>query len=365
MGRKRSFESLEERRLLADVGDALASAAPAHPLIDAASVSPVATDVSAASPSSSAATPSPASDGSTGNNSADASSAAASQNPSSSADAASTESPNEYASPSGSPASNSSATPNDAAPNSYGSYANEYAPSRTYSYSPNYSAPYYTPAQTAAITSLAAALEEQALAGQTSSPIQQFAPVASVASNSSPSGGSAAGGVVSSKPSDLVVRSESQPPLAVARPAPAFDQQSDELAHPVALLSSRGHEIAFSQADAATIAWEDGSEAEPTPATPRFAGPLAGSIAANLELIERGVDALFERLESWSAEWASSAGPRRLGQALVAAAGAAAAWEYARARYREAEAGRMPYDWRAPRELHLSRRRPARRRGTR
>lgn len=343
MGRKRSFESLEERRLLADVGDALATAAPAPPMIDAASALPAAADVSAAPPTSSAA----------------------SQNPSSSADAASTELPNEYASPSGSAASNSSATPNDAAPNSYGSYANEYAPSRIYSYGPNYSTPYYTLAQNAAIASLAAALEEQALAAQTSAPIQQFAPVASVTSNSSPSGGSAAGGVVSSKPSDLVVRSESQPPLAVARPAPAFDQQSDELADPIALLSPGGQEFAFSQTETAMTALEDDSEAKPAPATPLFAGPLAGSIAANFERIERGVDALFERLERWGAEWASGAGPRRLGQALVAAAGAAAAWEYARARYREAEAGRMPYDWRAPRELHLPRRGPGRRRGTR
>lgn len=352
MGCKRSFEPLEERRLLANVGAALASAAPARPMVDAASALPAAADISAM--------PAPASDGSTGDNSAAVSPAAAPQNSSSSSDATSTESPNEYASPSGNAASNSSA-----AQNSYGTYANEYAPSRTYSYGPNYSAPYYTPAQTAAITSLAAALEEQTLAAQTSSPIQQFAPVASVTSGSSPSGGAATGGSVSFKPSDLVVRSESQPPLAVARPAPAFDQQPDELAHPIALLSPRGHEIAFSQAEAATTASEDDSEAEPAPAAPQFAGPLAGPIAANLELIERGVDALFERLERWGAEWASGAGPRRLGQALVAAAGAAAAWEYARARYREADPGRMSYDWRAPRELHLPRRQPVRRRGTR
>lgn len=362
MGRKRSFESLEERRLLADIGGALASAAPAPPMVDSASALPTAADVSVASPSSSAA-PSPASAGNTGDNSGATSPVAASQNPSSSADAASTESSNEYASPSGSAAINSSATPNDAAPNSYGSYASEYAPSRTYSYGPNYSAPYYTPAQTAAITSLAAALEEQALAGQASSPIQQFASVAAITSGSSPSGGAATGAGVSFKPSDLVVRSESQPPLAVARPVPAFEQQPDELAHPIALLSPGGHEITFSQAEAAMTALE--SEAELAPATPLFAGPLAGPIAANLELIERGVDALFERLEGWGAEWASGAGPRRLGQALVAAAGAAAAWEYARARYREAEAGRIPYDWRAPRELHLPRRGPARRRETR
>jgi hypothetical protein len=342
MGRKRSFESLEERRLLANVGAALASAAPAPPMIDAASALPAAADVSATPPASSAA----------------------SQNPSSSADPALTESPNEYASPTGSAASNSSATPNDAAPNSYETYANEYSPSRTYSYGPNNSAPYYTPAQTAAITSLAAALEVQSLAGQTSSPVQQFAPVASVTSGASPSGEYAASGVVSSKPSDLVVRSESQSPLSVARPAPAFDQQPDELANPITLLSPGGQESAFSQTETAMTALEDDSEAKPAPATPLFGGPLAGSIAANLELIERGVDALFERLEGWSVEWASGAGPRRLGQALVAAAGAAAAWEYARARYREAEAGRMPYDWRAPREPHLSRRRPARRRGT-
>lgn len=372
MGRKRCFESLEERRLLADVG-VLASAAPASSIVGASTAAPA--------PSA------PVSGGGTLDNSpgstGDGATAAAAQSANSPADAGGTDSPSEYASPgsasTGSPSAGSASTGNAASsandptgyatPNSDAAYANEYSPSRTYAYASNDYAPYYSPAQTAALDSLVAALQESSQAARASSLVQQLNPVASATSAAASSGGSAAGGTspggsAAFKPSDLVVRSEWQLPLATARPALALEQQPDELAHPVALFSPGGEEPGSSRAEAERAAVAAGANAEPSPAAPQFAGPLAGSIVANLELLEHGVDALFERLERWGAEWTSGAGPRRLGQALIAAAGAAAAWEYARARYREADSNRGHYDWRAPRELHLPRRRWPHRRGT-
>lgn len=372
MGRKRCFESLEERRLLADVG-VLASAAPASSIVGASTAAPA---PSASVSGGGALDNSP---GSTG----DGATAAAPQSANSPADAGGTDSPSEYASPgsasTGSPSAGSASTGNAASsandptgyatPNSDAAYANEYSPSRTYAYASNDYAPYYSPAQTAALDSLVAALQESSQAARASSLVQQLNPVASATSAAASSGGSAAGGTspggsAAFKPSDLVVRSESQLPLATARPALALEQQPDELTHPVALFSPGGEEPGSSRAEAERAAVAAGANAEPSPAAPQFAGPLAGSIVANLELLEHGVDALFERLERWGAEWTSGAGPRRLGQALIAAAGAAAAWEYARARYREADSSRGPYDWRAPRELHLPRRRGPHRRGT-
>lgn len=367
MGRKRCFESLEERRLLADVG-ALADAAPAFSAADAAAAPPAPTDAST-TPSSSPATPSaPVSGANSAEGAAGSAPVAASQNASSSADAGGTDLPGEYAS-TGSSASSAEAPMSYATPNSDGAYASEYSPTRMYAYGPNSSAPDYSPAQTAALDSLVAALQESAQAARTSSLVQQLNPFASGTSASASSAGSTVDGAlqggsgVAFKPSDLVVRSESQPPLATARPALAFQQQPDALAHPIALLSPGGDEPSASQAGEESAAWKDAVSAETELAAPQFAGPLAGSIAANLELLEQGVDALFERLERWGAEWTSGAGPRRFGQALIVAAGAAAAWEYARARCREADSSRGPYDWRAPRELHLPRRRLALGRG--
>ena len=363
MGRKRCFESLEERRLLADAGGSLATPNPASMIGD----STPAQAAAAASPATPDATPGDSYAGAATQNSSVATDAASS---SAATNAASTaaESPNEYASSSsGSTGSDSPATPSYAAndytaPNSSGQSAGQYANARSYSSATNYSTPYYTPAQTAGLDSLVAALAEQARASQANSPLAPLAPVGPTTSGAASSGGGGApAGIVGSRPSDLVVRSEMAPPLAVGHPTPAFEQQAGELTVPIALLAPGSPELDYAPTEPEIALDEDRSD-ESDATTPEFAALVAGPLAANLDRIERGVDALFERLERLGAEWAHGAGPRRFGQALVAAAGAAAAWEYARARRREADAARTPYDWRAPRELQLPRRRLARRR---
>ena len=361
MGRKRCFESLEERRLLADVGAALATPSPASPIVDSSPAQPAAA-AATTTPDSAAATSNAAPDATPGNSFAPPD--AAMQN--------SAESPNEYASGNGA-ASDAAATTSYAASdasgqNSYGQPADEYANARSYSSAATESTPYYTPAQSDGLASLAA-IGEQTRASQTTSPLAPAALAApatsgAAASGAAASGGAAPGGVVGSRPSDLVERWDLQAPLAIAQSAPALAGPSAELAVPIALLAPGGAELASAPTEGEITSFDAETNAELEPATPAFAGLIAGPLAANLDRIEREVDALFERLERWGAEWTNGAGPRRFGQALVAAAGAAAAWEYARARRREAEALRAPYDWRAPRELQLPRRLARRRSAT-
>ncbi|HEV7224732.1 MAG TPA: hypothetical protein VGN42_18620, partial [Pirellulales bacterium] len=261
--------------------------------------------------------------------------------------------PGEYASSSGAAADVSSAATEYASSNSNRRYSSDYA-------SNTYSTPYYTAAQTAAIQSFVAALGEPSPGAQPKTQSDGPAPV-NAALGAAPAGGGTAGATRWS-PSDLVVRSEMQAPLAIAAPSTSPQLGADdELAAPIALIAPDGDGSPPSP-DETAMAWafRFAPDAAPTPS--QLAGLLAGPAAANLALIEQGVDALFERLDRLGGELAEKIGPRQCAHALLAAAGAAAAWEYARAWYRENEAG-STVDGRGPSELRLRRRWSLRRRG--
>lgn len=353
MARKRCFEALEDRRLLADV------AAPS-----------VSTQVPAVADSSSATASSYAqSDGDATDSYVASAPGAAPQNAAASGEtgttnmangsgaATSAEAPNEYASPNGSTAPATNATAEYASPNSYSEYpAGYYSNTSSNSY-------YYTPAQTAAIQSVVASLGQLTQAAQARTPPEQLALVSAVAPGAAvaaAAGSAAMAGASKWSPSDLVVRSDSQLPLAVSRPSPAAADQVEELADPITLLAPSG-ELSFAAREAAME--PPLAEETPTFPAPPLAGLLLGPNAAGLSLIERGVDELFERLDRLGSELAETVTPRQFAHALMVGAGAAAACEYARIRLREGEAGRIPKDWRATRELQLPRRWMRRRRG--
>lgn len=323
MVRKRCFETLEDRRLLSGIAGS-ATPAPASLVGDMAKAQPVSAEASAAGTSSSA-TPTTA------------------------------ESPNEYAASSGATASN--ATAEYAARNSSIDYPNGYDSNSRLT-------PYYSPAQTAAIQSLAAALGEQPQTARVMTPSEALALVGAVASASTfAAGGAPATGATRWNPSDLVVRSESSRPLAISVPStPGPVEGTQELAAPVALLAPDGDATPGTADEAAIAQLLQRAADAASAAAPQVAKLLTGPAGINLALVERGVDELFERLDRLGGELAESAGPRQFAHLLMAAAGAAAAWEYARARYREGEA-RQTADWRAPRELQLRRRWLVRRRG--
>ncbi len=265
--------------------------------------------------------------------------------------------PNEYASANGNTAMAANAGSDYASPNAKSQYLMDY-------YSNNYSTSYYySPAQTAAIQSVVASLDLQGQAAQARTPAEQLAlasAVAPAAAVAATAGGAATAGASKWSPSDLVVRSESQLPLAVGRPSPAVADHAEELAAPIALLGPSG-ELRVALRETA-MEPELALEAPTLPTLP-LAGLLLGPNGAGLILIERGVDELFERLDRLGSELAESVTPRQFAHAVMVAAGAAAAWEYARIRLREGEAGRIPKDLRAPREPQLPRRWMRRRRG--
>lgn len=83
--------------------------------------------------------------------------------------------------------------------------------------------------------------------------------------------------------------------------------------------------------------------------SPWLAGLMPGAANADLPSIEQAVDHLCERIERWGEELFRDAGEWRLSESLVLAAAAAAALEYVRAQFREtgstpfAESTREPW----------------------
>ena len=367
MVRKRSFETLEDRRLLAGAAGAAASDL-AAPLVGPPGPQSVPAEVSPAAANSPAATSPAESDGDSADNSVENTPSAATQNMAASGDpaaanaagpSATAEAPDEYASSIGGPADRSSAAADYASTSSNRRYYNDYA---SEAYSTPYSTTSSTSAQTTAIQSLAAALGEQPPGVQLKAQGEGPGSV-NPALVAAPASGAATAGAARWSPSDLVVRSEMQPPLAIAAPStPAQLGAADELAAPIALIAPAGDGLPQLPNEPATAwAFRFASDAA-TVAPSQLAELLAGPAAANLALIEQGVDALFERLDRLGGELAEKIGPRQCAHALLVAAGAAAAWEYARAWYRENEA-RPTADGRGPSELRLRRRWSLRRRG--
>jgi hypothetical protein len=76
----------------------------------------------------------------------------------------------------------------------------------------------------------------------------------------------------------------------------------------------------------------------------------------NFDAIERGVDEVFDRLERLGSELAEGVGATRFAEWLVIAGGACAAFEYARARYREGGLWQMAAGSSIPYEPRLRRR---------
>jgi hypothetical protein len=78
--------------------------------------------------------------------------------------------------------------------------------------------------------------------------------------------------------------------------------------------------------------------------------PITGSFGVNFASIERGIDEVFDRIERLGDELAEGGGATRFAEWLVIAGGACAAFEYARARYREGglwqmgSGGPIPYE---------------------
>lgn len=75
---------------------------------------------------------------------------------------------------------------------------------------------------------------------------------------------------------------------------------------------------------------------------------VSGAASTDLPSIERAVDRLCERIERWGEEIFRDAGEWRLSEAVVLAAGAAAAFEYVRAQFRESGAGPFAESTREP-----------------
>lgn len=79
-----------------------------------------------------------------------------------------------------------------------------------------------------------------------------------------------------------------------------------------------------------------------------LAGLMSGAASADVPGIEQAVDRLCERMERWGEEMFREAGEWRLSEAVVLAAGAAAAFEYVRAQFRESGSGPFAENTREP-----------------
>ena len=304
--RTRRFESLEERRLLAAVNSSP----------DAAAL------VGSASPVTTPSTPAASSAGGVAVGTPSASDASS----------------NEYG----------------ATPTGYSEYA---APATAGSYTEPGTGKYYPPANSnptapaAATTgqSAQAALVQLLPLGQairTSADAQ--AAVLSPGAAGAPAAG-AAGGPVRFDPHDLVARWELDEPVSDSTPPVAVVGDDQPLTAPVAWANS-GEDRPRALFDADTAALP--VDRPPFLAgSPQVAGLIAGAIGADWSRIERGVDQLFERLERLGEELPSAATAWHVSECVVLTAGAAAAFEYVRAQFREGgtwqafvDGGREPWE---------------------
>jgi hypothetical protein len=317
--RKRRFETLEDRRLLSVLVGAPAS--PTSAPSAAAEIAPSAPPVA------------PSSADSTSNDSISSSEADSTDNPAEYADSA----PATIGNPTND-ASPSSASPGYAyAPTAYdNSYASTYATNTSYSYS-NYSkspastspsSPSTSVQPTSAVPTLQAVNSNNH--GTTADSFAVLLPnagAAPAAANSPPA---------ARTPSSESLHVEQESLTSVAEPvAMPTVEGADLLMAPVAQSDFASDWDRLAARTAAVAEWF--ARAEPLlPAAEAGARSLlVGSIGAPFATLEDGIDAVFERFDRLGSDLADHAQVSRIGQWLILAGGACAAFEYARARYRE------------------------------
>lgn len=326
--RTRRFESLEERRLLAAV-----STSP-----DVAAL--VAAPTTAAGTSAPAAGTAGASNGAT---------------PDSAPDATPGDANSGGYGPTATAAASSSA-------GEYGSYTDYAASAAADHYTSASSTEYYpratsTPAATTSTSTDSGSLSAQAAAVQVLQSAQ-----ANATSNNAPSStlvsGAAAGapaagspgGPVRFDPQDLVARRELAEPSSGAAAIAVVAGDDAHLVAPVAwgMWGEQHLPVASEpEADAPSAVRERPVLSEP----PRSAALIAGAVGVELAFLERGVDDLLERLEQLGDELPSASTALHVGECVVLTAGAAAAFEYVRAQFREGgswqgfiDGGREPWE---------------------
>ena len=342
--RKRRFESLEDRRLLAT----LVAPGDLSPPAAAVDQAPVTTDSAPASTS-------PATNGTT----------AAANSPTSASSDASPDSYGGYAS-----APQSGYGSSYYGSNSSYSYGDTYEPAANYDNTPgDNTATYNTPANSTT-------------PAPSSSPSTPGNSATALSSNSQPTIAQAADAQPSPvAPSTVVVPTSpaAAPPAATASPpvagspstAKLVDQGSAELLQPVALEEAGGDQallppVATTNAPADWRRVSDVDELQETAIeqtalafvemqlNPRE--PIARSLALN-SAMERGIDEVFDRLDRLGNELAAEVGSASLAHWLVISGGACAAFEYARARFREGGSWQFAQGgWPMPVEPRLRRR---------
>lgn len=345
--RKRRFEALEDRRLLT-VGAPLVSSVPAA----------VSTDNPSPSSTADAAAPSTADNSGTAESDGDSSDNYDESSPTAAIPSA--------AAQSSTSASDVGSAPSTYAPSTYyrsttdGQDAyNEYA-NGSY-YSAKISPVLYAPTQPTTVTPvLQAAVPDPANAQVKASPADTFN-FNLAAAGAGPSGAGLGAAAPTSPPvvrtpvSDLA-RGGLESTDALSDPiASGAIGTNAALAAPIALASTAGDWIPLPSyaADEPVSADADKVASVVDNRTPAL---LIGPMGVNLAALEAGIDAVFDRLERLGEDFTSSPGAVRFSQWLVVATGACAAFEYARARYREGGPWQAPAPWPIPLEPRLRRR---------
>ncbi|HJT33210.1 MAG TPA: hypothetical protein VJ783_14295 [Pirellulales bacterium] len=314
--RTRRFESLEERRLLA----AVASSPDATALVGAAdpSVSPASQPSSSASAADGASSDSTPGDSTPGDSNPGEYAAAATADPSSGASGYDTYT--EYSSPTA---------------------ADHYTDPAATKYDPPANSSLATsPAPTSSTTNQGV---PSGLA-QLLQPVQASVPTAEgqavVILPIGPAGTPASGapvGPVRFDPHDLVARAELNESASEAAAPAAIAGDEQPLVAPVAWATS-GAQRTIGQLDA-----DDTDYAAPPiveepslfDASPQIVGLITGAVNGDWSKIERSVDELFDRLDRLGDELPSAATAWHVGECVALTAGAAAAFEYVRAQFRE------------------------------
>ena len=331
--RKRRFEPLEDRRLLAAlVGPSLPTAPAGSSAAETGPIAPASTGAASPTPAGSIASTGQSGsgpDGESSDNYAEYAPAASSQ----------------AASPSSGTSSPSSA------------YSNLYYPSASYdnSYSTEYAPSYADASKTPATshsgtqpTALTPTLQPVAVSSLSGS--QGLLPP-----TTSP-GPAPAASPPAARSSGELVGLEGEPAAASGEPLEAQSLNAQQLVAPVALAQAPSE---WNRLTARAAALEElvvqAGEVAPTAAL--VARELmVGHAGMNLAALEQGVDDVFDRLDRLGDELADGAGATRLAQWLVLAGGACAAFEYARARYREGGPWQVASGWPIPYEPRLRRR---------
>lgn len=329
--RKRRFETLEDRRLLSVLAGAPAS--PSSVPSSAAEIAPSAPPVAMSSADS------------TSNDST------------SSSESDSTDNPAEYAN--AAPATTGAATnnaPSASASPSYSyaapAYDNSYASNDNYASNYATSTPYYTkspastspsnPSTSVQTTSTVPTLQSVSNLSQSTTTDASFAVLLP---NAGQAPAAASSPPAARSPSNESLRVELEAPASIAEPValPTTDG-AETLMAPVAQSDSLSGWDRLSARTAAAAEWF--ARAEPLlPAAEAGARSLlVGSAGAPFATLEDGIDAVFERFDRLG-DLADHAQVSRIGQWLILAGGACAAFEYARARYREAGAWQATNAW--------------------